>query len=330
MIFGADWPSDALRVGRRGVDTAVEASIVGSFSKLGYNVRSRLYGWKELPDLTGRTIVITGATSGLGKAAASELSAFGADLILIGRNRLKTQATALELHKQSGGNVEPVIADLCDLQAVAEISESMANSVFRIDALIHNAGVLLPKYTTTVDGFEATFATQILAPHILTRNLLPILQRTGDARVITMTSGGMYTERLDPDNVTMARSEYDGTKAYARAKRAQVVMNQQWAYREPSAAVFHCVHPGWAATPGVEQALPRFYRVMKPLLRDPYQGADTMVWLAAAEEPLHSSGLLWLDRHPRSLNKLPWTRTGTHEATQLWEYVEDLTKEFLQ
>lgn len=329
MIFGADWPGDALRAGRRGLDTAVEASIVGSFSKVGYNVRSRLYRWQELPDLSGKTVIITGATSGLGKAAASELSAFGADIVMIGRNRMKTQATALEIHKQSGGIVEPIIADLCDLNTVGEVSEALANSLPRIDALIHNAGVVVPDYTVTQDGFETTFTTHVLAPHVLTRNLLPILQRTGDARVITMTSGGMYTERLDPETVMMTRADYDGLKAYARAKRAQVVMNQQWAYREPSAAVFHTVHPGWAATPGVEEAHPRFYQLMRPLLRDPYQGADTMVWLAAAEEPLHSSGLLWLDRHPRALNKLPWTRTGSEEATQLWEYVEDLTKEFL-
>ncbi len=302
----------------------MEASVVGSFTKIGYNVRSRMYEWDALPDLAGRTIVLTGATSGIGRAAADELGAFGAELVLVGRSKRRTQATAMALQKKHGGSVHVVIADLSELEAVRSACTELVQ-FSRIDALLHNAGALSDKYETTSEGYEKTFATHVLGPHVMTRELLPIIQRTGDGRVITMTSGGMYAERLEPHSVMMAREDYDGVHAYARAKRAQVALNGEWAMREPSAAVFHAVHPGWAATPGVRDSLPTFNKVMAPLLRDAYQGADTMVWLAAAEEPLRSSGVLWLDRHPRHANKVPWTITGPEQSTQLWNLVEGMT-----
>ena len=321
-----DWSSEALRLGRRGVDATVEATVVGSFTNVGYNVRSRLFGWDELPDLTGRTIVITGATSGLGAAAASELSEFGADLVLVGRDRERTEAAARNLHHETGGTATVVVADMSDFASVRRASAELVD-LPRIDALIHNAGALLDTYSKTTDGFETTFATHVLGPHIMTRTLLPTLQRTGDARLITVTSGGMYAEKLDPETVMMTSSDYDGVRAYAKAKRAQVALTSEWAMREPSAAVFHSVHPGWAATPGVATSLPRFTKLMGPLLRDPYQGADTMVWLAAADEPLLSSGHLWLDRRQRRRNKLPWTITGLEQSNRLWDLVEGFTQD---
>lgn len=326
MIFGLDWSNEAVRLGRRSIDAAMEASVVGSFTRFGYNVRSRLFDWHELPDLTDRTIIITGATSGLGYAAASELSQFGANLMLVGRDRARTAATAQELNQTTGGNVDYVIADMSELASVRAASAELAE-LPKIDALLHNAGALLDTYQKTSDGYEKTFAAHVLGPHVMTRTLLPILQRTGDARVVTMTSGGMYAEKLDPAHVMMSRSDYDGVRAYAKAKRAQVALNEQWAFREPSAAVFHTVHPGWAATPGIAASLPRFNRAMSPLLRDPYQGADTMVWLAASDEALLSSGHLWLDRRPRHTNKVPWTFTGTAQSTELWNLVEGMTKD---
>ncbi len=324
MIFGLDWSNEVVRLGRRGVDAAMEASVVGSFTRVGYNVRSRLFQWHELPDLTGRTIVITGATSGLGQAAALELSEFGADLILVGRDQTRTAEATRALNQRTGGNVDYVIADMSDLASVREASVELSE-LPRIDALLHNAGALLGTYEKTNDGFEKTFAIHVLGPHVMTRALIPSLARTADARVITMTSGGMYAEKLDPANVMMPRSEYDGVRAYAKAKRAQVALTEQWATREPNAAVFHSVHPGWAATPGIAASLPRFNKAIGPLLRDPYQGADTMVWLAASDEALLSSGHLWLDRRPRHANKVPWTFTGTAQSSELWDLVETMT-----
>ena len=108
--------------------------------------------------------------------------------------------------------------------------------------------------------------------------------------------------------------------AYARAKRAQVVLTRLWARGlRGTNVVAHAVHPGWADTPGIAASLPRFRRVMGPFLRTPEQGADTIVWLAAAPEPARSSGLLWLDRRPRPFDRLPGTRVSAEEASGLWE-----------
>ena len=171
MIVGVDWSQQLFRLGRRSVDMAMEASVVGSFTKIGYNVRSRMYDWDALPDMTGRTVVITGATSGLGRAAADELGAFGAELILVGRDKRRTQTAARSIAKKHGGSVQVVIADLGELDSVREASVELAQ-LSRIDALIHNAGALTNTYEVTSDGFERTFATHVLGPFAMTRELL--------------------------------------------------------------------------------------------------------------------------------------------------------------
>ena len=135
-----------------------------------------------------------------------------------------------------------------------------------------------------------------------------------------MSSGGMYTAGLTVGGLEMSNTDYRGTTQYARAKRAQVVLNEMWAQRVP-ATRFHAMHPGWADTPGVAASLPMFGRVLRPLLRSPDQGADTMVWLGADDgAPDRTSGRFWLDRRQRSTHRLPSTRrTDTPERRQrLW------------
>ena len=141
----------------------------------------------------------------------------------------------------------------------------------------------------TVDGIELTAQTHVVAPFLLTAELLPLLGRHPGARVVTVSSGGMYTAAPRPRPPRRsAADDFDGVAAYARAKRAQVVLNRRVGRSgpRPSGVTFHAMHPGWVDTPGVQTALPDFARLMGPLLRTPDQGADTMVWLATAREPL--------------------------------------------
>jgi NAD(P)-dependent dehydrogenase (short-subunit alcohol dehydrogenase family) len=116
----------------------------------------------------------------------------------------------------------------------------------------------------------------------------------------------------------MGPEDYDGVTAYARAKRAQVALNAEWARRHPDSPVFSAMHPGWADTPGVQQSLPGFRRVTRPILRTPEQGADTILWLAGSEV---ASGLFWLDRKPRSTMRVPWLKYGQQEVAATWERV---------
>jgi len=211
------------------------------------------------------------------------------------------------------------VCDLSDLQSVRRFAEGFTAQAERLDVLVNNAGVLPARRTLSPDGFELTFATNVLGPFLLTNLLLPLLERSAPARIINVSSGGMYTQRIRGDDLQSARGEFDGATAYARAKRAQVILAELWARRlEGSGVVVHAMHPGWADTPGVETSLPRFYRLTRPLLRTPAQGADTIVWLGAAEEPGRSTGRFWHDRRPRPTHLLPWTRETRQEREQLW------------
>lgn len=308
------------------VDKVIEAPVVTSFTSIGAGVRSRLDDWTPLDayDLTGRRIVLTGGTSGLGLAAAERFTSLGATLFVVGRSKDKTERVCAEL--PGPGTATAVIADMGELDQVRAATNEILD-LGGADTLIHNAGALTAERRTNSDGVEVTVASQVVGPHVMTTRLVPSLSEAGPGRVITMASGGMYAAGLTVQNLQMSEEEYGGSEQYARAKRAQVTMNELWSERvPPSKVVFHAMHPGWADTPGVEASLPGFRKVMGPLLRSADQGADTLVWLAADDEATTTSGDFWLDRRRRSINKLPTTkRTDTPERrAQLWEYVEQL------
>jgi NAD(P)-dependent dehydrogenase (short-subunit alcohol dehydrogenase family) len=218
------------------------------------------------------------------------------------------------------------IADMEDLESVRAFARGFLAGHARLDVLIHNAGAIHPDYRTNDAGIELTMAGQVIAPFLLTNLLLPALRAAAGSRVITVVSAGLYTQRLDPATLEMPAAGYNGVTAYARAKRAQVALSAEWASRFTAADVaFHAMHPGWADTPGLAAMLPAFHRVMRPILRTPEQGADTLVWLASADPALLGSGQFWHDRRPRSPYRLPWTREADPDvARQLWESIADL------
>ena len=293
------------------VDVALEATILGSFSSIGPVVRRSLDQWAPHQRIEGRHIIVTGATSGLGLEAATELVALGAHLHLVGRNPSKlaaVEASLRDLAHEQGGSVSGYVCDLSLLAETRRLAAELKKSVPRIDVLIHNAGALAQEFTETPEGVEQTLAVHLLAPALLTESLVEQLA-AGIGRIITMTSGGLYTERFDLGQLEMDAAHYSGTVAYARAKRAQTILTASWNERFLARGITaHLVHPGWAATPGVDSSLPTFAKVMGPLLRTPSQGVDTLVWLAASAPGTPDPGKLWLDRRPRSLNRLRRTR----------------------
>lgn len=312
---------------RQAVDAAIEFPIVTSFTSLGPAIRRRLDGWTPLDeyDLTDRVVVLTGATSGLGAAAAGWYGRLGADLVIVGRSRQRTEAAAADLSGLGHGEVTAVIADMGELADVAAAADAILERHDVIHALVHNAGALTDDRHTTSAGHEATIASQVYGPHLLTQQLLPALRAARPGRVLTMSSGGMYTADLEIGGLEMDADHYTGTLQYARAKRAQVALAEKWAARvDPDDVVFHTLHPGWADTPGVEDSLPGFHRVLGPALRTADQGADTLVWLTCDDEALTSSGDFWLDRRRRTTHRLPSTkRSDTPERrAQLWAHVE--------
>jgi NAD(P)-dependent dehydrogenase (short-subunit alcohol dehydrogenase family) len=309
------------------VDDVADALIVPSFTSVGYAARRRAFGWTDIEgsSLAGRTVLVTGATSGLGEVAATRLARLGARVLLLARSAKKAESTRARVAAATGhDDLGVYVADLSDLCAVRDAGEEIVAAEPRLDVLIHNAGALLTERRETREGYESTFTTMVLAPVLLTDRLLPRL-RASRGRIVFVTSGGMYAQGLHLDDLQMAREDYRGTIAYARAKRAQVALTRLWAEELwDDGVTVHAMHPGWADTPGVEASLPRFRRVLGPLLRSPEQGADTIVWLAVADEPAATSGKLWLDRRPRAFDKLPGTAVSPSDAAALRDACHDL------
>ena len=316
----------------RAADALLEASVIGSYSRIGISVRSRL-----LPEFTrdirppsaGRVAVVTGATSGLGRAAAADLARRGWTVHFLARSATRAADTQYQIRLAGlAGRVSYGLADLEDLASVRAFAREFLDTHDRLDVLIQAAGAIHPRFGVNRAGIERTVAGQVIAPFALTELLLPALRTAAPSRVITVSSAGMYTQRLDPSTLEMSPSGYRGVTAYARAKRAQVALSREWARRAgPAGVAFHAMHPGWAATPGITAALPGFSRLMRPLLRSPHQGADTIVWLATAPAGQLGSGCFWHDRRPRPEYPLPWTREpDPAAATRLWELVAQATR----
>jgi len=312
-------------------DRVLEASLAGGYSRIGYAVRSRLLpeftGTGE-PQLTGCTVLITGATSGIGLAAATRLASRGARVQFLARNADRAERTRRQIAAVAGragfdpGATGYGLADLDDLDSIRAFAASFIGQHQRLDVLIHNAGAINPAFERSADGLERTIGAQVVAPFLLTWTLFGLLRGSAPARVITVSSGGMYTRALDVAGLkatAMAR-DYNGVAAYATAKRAQVALSAEWARRAAGTGVaFHAMHPGWVRTPGIKESLPAFSRLAGPVLRTPEQGADTIVWLAGAEARRLGSGRFWHDRRPRPVNRVPGARPDPPgAASELW------------
>jgi NAD(P)-dependent dehydrogenase (short-subunit alcohol dehydrogenase family) len=270
-------------------DRLLDASLVG-YTRIGYALRPRA----PLPRMDGKVVLVTGASSGLGRAAADGFARLGASVLDVVRDPARAR---------EGADVR-----VCDVSSLADVRR-LAAELGRVDVLVNNAGALLPARAETAEGFEVAFATNVLGPFELTRLLAP-------ARTITVVSGGMYTARLDPYDLQTVSRPYAGAAVYAQTKRAEMILTTLWAERGRDA---HATHPGWADTPGLAKSLPGFHRALKPLLRTPEQGADTIVWLGATDQP---SGQLWHDRVARPQHRVPWTRETAADRDRLWRACE--------
>ena len=307
------------------VDTALDRSVVLGFSRIGPAVRRRLPSWPADPVpgvLAGKVAAVTGATSGLGVATARGLLELGAEVRLVVRDVEKGERVRDDLLAAvPGGTVTVDRCDLGDLDAVRRCATGLVTDLERLDVLVHNAGAMPPTRTESPQGRELTMSLHLLGPVLLTELLAPAL--ADDARVVFVTSGGMYGQALRADDPDYLDGDYSPTTAYARSKRAQIellpVLQQRW----PSTRVY-ATHPGWADTPGVQESLPTFRKVMRPVLRDADGGAETTVWLAAVD-PAPAGGGLWHDRAERPTHYLPRTRTGPEATEAIWAWVREQT-----
>jgi NAD(P)-dependent dehydrogenase (short-subunit alcohol dehydrogenase family) len=325
---------------RRALDVVADVSVVGSYSALGYRLRAPTFDPADTAvDLRGRVVVVTGASSGIGLSAARTLADRGATVVMVARNAEKLRAARATV----AGDVVAEMCDLSDLEAVSALADRL-QAYGRLDVLVHNAGLLLAERQPGRQEHELGFATHVLAPFLLTRRLTPLLARTSTlpattttttsptpARVVWVTSGGMYTQRATLVGVEAREGVFDGVVAYAQQKRAQVLLMERFAEElRPLGVTCNAMHPGWADTPGVARSLPRFRSVLQRVLRDDAQGADTVVWLACAPRLAGETGRLYLDREARRTEVLPGTRHTAADVAALWARCATLTATWLR
>jgi NAD(P)-dependent dehydrogenase (short-subunit alcohol dehydrogenase family) len=218
---------------------------------------------------------------------------------------------AQRIRESTGAEVQLEIADLSRMGDVDALVRRLLRQGEPLDVLINNAGALYNARRETAEGVEMSFATLLLSPFVLTEALHPLLKAARGSRVINVSSGGMYTQRVHLDDLEFARGRFDGAKAYARAKRGLVDLAEVWARQWASEGiVVHSMHPGWADTPGVVESLPSFHRWTRPLLRTAEEAAEGLTWLAASAQVAESTGLFWLDCLPRTTAVFPGTRSS--------------------
>ena len=301
------------------LDALLDRSIVFSFDRTGHRRHARRFAAHDLDvDLRGRVCLVTGASSGLGVEITRGLFTRGADVAMLCRDVPKGEAVRAALLRDGGtGSLAVHRVDVSDFASVRAFAAGFAG---RVDVLVHNAGVLPLAASTTADGLELAVATNLVGPFLLTHLLWPRMLASTEPRLVHVSSGGMYSERLDVEALFAPppAKGYDGVVAYARTKRAQVVLAELLHERFP-AVRSSSMHPGWADTPGVLTSLPRFHALTRAILRTPAEGADTAVWLAASPAAAHPDGRFYFDRAPQDTHRLARTRETAAERAKLWD-----------
>lgn len=309
----------------------VDPLILPSFDRTGFRIHSLTFRAEDLEvDLSDRRCLVSGANSGVGYETALALADLGAEVVLLCRSQERGEQAAQRIRAETGSSrVSLEQVDMSDLASIRKVAERLSSR--SVDVLVHNAGVLPAERIVTRDGLESVFATHVVGPHLLTRLLRGQLEESVDGRVIWVSSGGMYTRRLNLRDPNWNERDYDGVVAYAETKRAQVVLSELWAEElRGSSVVVNAMHPGWADTPSVANSLPRFHRVTSRILRTPAEGADSVVWLAACPRARETTGRFFFDRKERRTHLLPNTRETEDERRALWKLCEDSIAETSQ
>jgi NAD(P)-dependent dehydrogenase (short-subunit alcohol dehydrogenase family) len=277
--------------------------------------------------MDGQVVVVTGAASGIGLAACQRFAKLGASVRAVARNDERAQDAAGEiLDAVPGADVRPLGCDVSSTAELRALAERLCAEESRLDVLVNNAGTMPDERSRSPEGHELMFATHVLAPFALTSWLSELLVRSAPARVINVSSGGMYGQSLPAGDLMSERTRYSPKKLYARTKREEVVITELLAREfEHRGVVVHSMHPGWVDTKGVREWLPVFRAVTGYIIRSPDEGADTIVWLGAAPQALERSGLFWHDRRPRPTHyPLGASEDDTSERQRLWDLCQTL------
>nr|XP_020451572.1 dehydrogenase/reductase SDR family member 12-like isoform X2 [Monopterus albus] len=302
---------------------------IHQYTRTGYEAASKDFDPKDLDlSIVGRSFMITGANSGIGKAAATAIAKKGGTVHMVCRNKDKAEdARAVIVNESGNTEVYIHIVDISETRKVWEFAEAFKKQYPSLNVLINNAGCMVHKREVNTEGLERNFATNTMGVYVLTQTLTPLLQKSQDPRVIIVSSGGMLVQKLRADDLQSEKGYFDGVMVYAQTKRQQVVLTQQWAKANP-AVHFSVMHPGWVDTPAVSRSMPQFHQMMGERLRSIEQGADTVVWLALSRAAARTcSGQFFQDRKPVPAHlPLAWTHSSTAEIQRFMTQLEILAR----
>jgi NAD(P)-dependent dehydrogenase (short-subunit alcohol dehydrogenase family) len=273
----------------------------------------------------GNVALVTGGTSGIGKATATALAAMGADVVVVGRNRERGEQAAAEIRAKTGGRVDLALSDLASQAEVRALAEGFRRRYDRLDVLVNNAGLVQSTRTESPDGIETTFAINHLAPFLLTNLLLDVLKESAPSRIVTVSSEAERWGNLDFEDL-QSRKKYRGFPVYGMTKLANIMFTYELAERLKGTGVTAtCMHPGAVNTRfGADSTGPMtiLFRLSKPFMRTPKQGADTLIWLASSPEVEGLSGRYYSDRKPIEPKKIA---QDPEARRRLWDESERLT-----
>ena len=278
--------------------------------------------------LDGKTFLVTGSTSGIGKEIARGLVRLGGNVIIVGRDQTRTRTVASEIEQESASStkVDYFVADLTSKKSIRSLASSVISKYEKLDGLANNAGVFVAHRKETVDGIEYTFALNHLAPFLLTTLLLERLKASGAARIITTSSIAHRGAKIDFDDPTFERKKYSGIKAYGQSKLANILFTRELAKQlQDTKVTANCFHPGGVRTSLVREN-PLLYRVVwalaSPFLTSPAKGADTGIYLASSQEVERVSGKYFVKRRitvPSAAAK------DDSSAARLWQLSKEMT-----
>jgi NAD(P)-dependent dehydrogenase (short-subunit alcohol dehydrogenase family) len=274
-----------------------------------------------------KVCLITGATSGIGKATAMGLATMGASVVMVGRDRDRGEAALAAIkEKSANASVDLFLADLSSQEEVSRLADQFKEAYPRLDVLINNAGLFHSKRITTSDELETTFAVNHLAHFLLTDLLLDVLKASAPSRIVNVSSGDHSNGTIDFDDL-QGEKGYKGAKAYSQSKLANVLFTYELARRlEGTGVSANCLHPGAGVRTnfgsGVSGAFGFMVRALRPLMISPEKGARTSIYLASSPEVEGLSGKYFVKKaEARSAE----VSRDERLARRLWEVSADLT-----
>uniref|UniRef100_A0A671XV11 Dehydrogenase/reductase (SDR family) member 12 n=1 Tax=Sparus aurata TaxID=8175 RepID=A0A671XV11_SPAAU len=299
------------------------------YTKSGYEAAAKHFAPADLDvNLSGRSFMITGANSGIGKATAQEIANRGGTIHMVCRNKGRAEAARDEIVEQSKNqNIHIHIVDMSSARQVWEFAQNFSQSD-TVHVLINNAGCMVNQRELTQEGLEKNFATNTLGKIYFVK-LVPEQKIRTISHQVTVSSGGMLTQKLNVDDLQFEKGTFDGTMAYAQNKRQQVILTERWANQHKEVH-FSSMHPGWADTPAVQTSMPSFHAKMQAKLRTEAMGADTAVWLAvSAAARTQPSGLFFQDRKAVATHlPLASSRSTPQEEEKLMAALEEFSLKF--